>query len=396
VFIGRIVVVVALASITARAAVLVEYEKTLGPERVTDTVTYPLIVARPDSTYAIDVQAVLREGSGVLRITDPNGAEIYQHLWGDRISQELAPLGPLDLAGEYQIVVDVEGALGHWRVRVAEVPDAAQLRSIALTGPLLGVVGLAFLLGWRFGTRAQWRWFAVGAGARIAAAVLTLAVVLVYHFTVRGTLEDELPYSRYLILDGGVIGVASGIAAVLAFLIAGYMFRGSRKSAPNAIALGVGAGVSETLISSIVTIMGTGLLFGDSPKSEKWMLQLAYDATLTPMLPLVEPAKFICVILCLMAIGGLTLMAIAARRWGLLFPAFLLAAGFYAVLGATPVWALEGAASKWWILAGVLPFGIASVFVVRWCLNEWPPGLAPDEVPMEEFLRESSAVEGGR
>jgi len=60
------------------------------------------------------------------------------------------------------------------------------------------------------------------------------------------------------------------------------------------------------------------------------------------------------------------------------------------------VWALEGAASKWWILAGVFPFGIASVFVVRWCLNEWPPDLAPDEVPMEEFLRESTMVEGGR
>jgi hypothetical protein len=376
--------------------VLVEYEKTLGPEPVTDTVTYPLVVARPDSTYAVDVQAVLREGSGVLRITDPNGAEIYQHLWGDRISQELAPLGPLRVSGEYHVVADVADAIGRWRVRVAEVPDVARLRSIALTGPLLGVVGLAFLLVWRFGTRAQWRWFAVGAGARIAAAVLTLAVVLVYHFTVRGTLEDELPYSRYLILDGGIFGVASGIAAVLAFLIVGCMFRGSRKSAPNAVALGVGAGVSETLVSSIVTIMGTGLLFGDSPKSEKWMLQLAYDATLTPLLPLVEPTKFICVILCLMAIGGLTLIAIAARRWGLLFPAFLFAAGFYAVLGATPVWALEGAASKWWILAGVLPFGIASVFVVRWCLNEWPPDLAPDEVPMEEFLRESSAVGGGR
>jgi hypothetical protein len=396
VVIGRIVFVVALASFVARAAVFVEYEERLGPELVSDTAQYPLIVERPDSTYAVDVQAVLREGSGVLRITDPNGAEIYRHLWGDRISQELAPLGPLDVAGEYHVVVDVEGALGHWRVRVAEVPDAAQLRSIALAGPLLGLVGLAFLLAWRFGTHAQWRWFAVGGGARIAAAAFALAVVLVYHFTVRGTLGNRLPYARYLILDGGVIGVASGIAAVLAFLIAGYMFRGSRKNAPNAIALGVGAGVIETLVSSIVTIMGTGLLFGNSPKSEKWMLQLAYDATLTPLLPLVEPAKFICVILCLMATGGLALMAIAARRRGLLFPAFLLASGFYAVLGAAPVWALEGAASKWWILSGALPFAITSVFVVRWCLREWPPDLAPDEVPMEEFLRESSAVERGR
>jgi len=392
----RYVVVATLLSLPAQAAMRAEYEGTLGPEPVTNTFAYPLTIERPESTYAIDVQAVLREGSGELRVVDPSGAEIYRHLWGERLSQELAPLGPLGTTGEYHIEVDTDRAVGHWRVRIAEVPGPDRLKSIALVGPILGVVGLAFLVGWRIGTHAPWRWFGAGVGVRLAAAVLTLAGVLVYHFTIRGALDDALTYSHYLVVDSGVIGVASGIAMILALCFAGLVFRGARASASNAIALGVGAGASETLLSALVTVMGTGLLFGGSPKSGKWMLQLAYDTTLTPLLTLVEPAKFTCVILCLMAASGLTLMAIAARRWGLLFAAALLATGFYAALGATPVWALDGAASKWWIVCGALPFAIVSVLVVRWCLREWPPVVAPGEAPMEAFLRDANAPSKGR
>ncbi len=393
--ISRVVLAVLLASCAVQADVIAEFEQSLGPEPVSDTASFPLRVDRPEALHAIDVQAVLREGSGSLRIVDPSGTEVYRHLWGDRVSQELAPLGPLETAGDYEIQVDLENALGDWRVRIAEVPDAAQLKRIAFAGPLLGLVGLAFVIGWRFGAGAQWRWFLAGAGLRVVAALLTLAVVLILHFTILVRLEDTLPYSQYVVVNGGIIGAASGLATVVTFLLAGLLFRGALKSAPNAIALGVGAGGAEALVSSLVTILGTGMLFGGSPKSGKWMLQLAYDSTMTPLLPLVEPAKFACVILCLMAVSGLALMAISARRWGLVIPAFLLAAGFYAVLGATPVWALEGAASKWWTVSGALPFAIVSAIVVRWCLREWPPAAAPDEAPMEAFLRQSAAMDEG-
>ncbi|GMV91913.1 MAG: hypothetical protein AMXMBFR82_16910 [Candidatus Hydrogenedentota bacterium] len=386
---------VLLGACAARAGVVAEYEQSLGPAPVSNAATFPLRIDQPEAHHAIDVQAVLREGSGSLRIVDPGGAEVYRHLWGDRVSQELAPLGPLETAGDYQIQVDLENALGDWRLRVAEVPEAAQLKSIAFAGPLLGLVGLAFLIGWRFGAGAQWRWFVAGAGLRVVAALLTLAVVLILHFTVLVQLEDALPYARFVVVNGGIVGAASGLAAVATFLVAGLLFRAARKTAPNAIALGVGAGGAEALVSALVTILGTGMLFGGSPKSGKWMLQLAYDATMTSLLPLVEPAKFACVILCLMAVSGLAFMAISARRWGLVIPVFLLAAGFYAVLGAAPVWALEGAASKWWTVGGAVPFAIVSAIVVRWCLREWPPDAAPDEAPMEAFLRQSAAMDEG-
>ncbi|MCL4691352.1 MAG: hypothetical protein KJ060_02435 [Candidatus Hydrogenedentes bacterium] len=393
--ISRAVLAVLLGSCAVQADIIAEFEQSLGPGPMSDTATFPLRIDRPEAHHAIDVQAVLREGSGSLRIVDPSGAEVYRHLWGDRVSQELALLGPLETAGDYQIQVDMENALGGWRLRVAEVPDAAQLKSIAFAGPLLGLVGLAFVIGWRFGTGAQWRWLLAGAGLRVVAALLTLAVVLILHFTIEEALEDALPYSQYVAVNGGIVGAASGLAAVAAFLVAGLLFRGARKTAPNAIALGAGAGGTEALLSALVTILGTGMLFGGSPKSGKWMLQLAYDATMTPLLPFVEPAKFTCVTLCLMAVSGLALMAISARRWGLVIPSFLLAAGFYAVLGATPVWALEGAASKWWTVGGAVPFAIVSAIVVRWCLREWPPAAAPDEAPMQAFLRQSATADQG-
>jgi hypothetical protein len=248
------------------------------------------------------------------------------------------------------------------------------------------------LLGWRIGTNAPWRWFAAGAVARVAAALFALVLVLVYHFTLRAPFEDSLSYAQYLVVDSGVMGIASGIAAAMVFLLAGLVLRGSRASAANGIALGVGAGAGETLVSSAVTIVGTGLLFGGSPKSERWMLQLAYDTALTPLLPLVEPVKFACVVLCLMAASGLCVMATATRRWGLLFGAFLLLAGLYAALGATRVWTLDGAVSKWWTLSGALPFAAVSVLVVRRCLRDWPRAVAPHEAPMEAFLRESNAA----
>lgn len=389
----RFVLLLILASPYIRADVLAAFDETIGPEPVSETTTYPLTIDRPEAPHAIDVQAVLRAGEGELRVTDPNGNEVYRHLWGERLSEELAPLGPLNEAGEYHLVVDVENAVGHWRVRVAEVPGASELRSIALAGPLLAAVGIAFLIIWRFKTRAPWRWFAVGAGVRVVALVFSLPIIFLYYMLLRNALEDALPYSQFLVVNGAATGIAAGIGPVLASVLAGAVLRGSRGSGANAVAVGVGAGVSETLASAVVTMMGTGLLFGGSPKSGKWMLQLAYDATLTPLLPLVEPVKFVCVILCLTAICGLTLRAVAARRWASIVPALLLAVGFYAVLGGAPAWALEGAASKWWTVLGALPFAVVSGIAARHGVREWPQQTGPDEAPMEAFLRGASTDE---
>ena len=365
----------------------IEHSGHLGPAPVTDSFTYPLVIENSEAEYAVEVRAVLSAGSGALKVLDPQGAELYQRLWGTRLSEDLVQLPRLREAGEYQLAIEAENAVGEWRVRVLELPPPAQLKRVYWSGPLLIVVGLAFLLGWRWQSRAPWRWFVVGAGVRVAAALFTVAGVLAFHLLLRDTLEDRLSYAAFILVESAVIGVASAVALLAAILVAGMAFSKLRAAFPNAVALGVGAGASEALISGVVTTMGTSIVFGNGPKSGKWLVQLAHDAAFTPLLPLVEPAKFACVIICLMAASALGVMALASRRLGPAVWAGLLLAGLYAGIGMTRVWALDGAASKWWILCGALPFAVLGIPVLSAMSRTWQESLVGGEAPMEEYLK---------
>ncbi|MCC6698367.1 MAG: hypothetical protein IT365_22270 [Candidatus Hydrogenedentes bacterium] len=364
-----------------------EHGGLLGPVPATDTTTYPLRIDKPEVNYALEVRAVLKAGSGAVRLLAPDGAELYQRPWGTRLSEDLVQLPQMRAAGEYQLLIETENAVGEWRVRVVELPPVARLKSVYWSGPLLMVVGLAFLLGWHWQTDAPWRWFAVGAAVRAAAFLFTILGALAFHLTLRDSLEDSLPYVSFLAVESGVNGGVSAIAMILAILLAGIAFSTLRVSCANAVALGVGAGAGEALLSGVVTTLGTGIVFGTGPKSGKWLVRLAYDSALTPLLPLVEPSKFTCVIVCLMAASGLALLALASRRWSPALWAGLLLAGLYAGIGLTRVWSLDGAASKWWILCGALPFAAASLLALSWMSRTWRDSMAGGDAPMEEYLR---------
>ncbi|MCC6486666.1 MAG: hypothetical protein IT364_04135 [Candidatus Hydrogenedentes bacterium] len=359
----------------------------LGPVPVTESTTYPLTIDEAEANYALEVRAVLKAGSGGIKLISPDGSELYQRPWGTRLSEDLVQLPQLGEAGEYQVLIETENAVGEWRVRVVELPPVARLKSVYWSGPLLIVVGLGFLLGWRWKANAPWRWFAVGALVRVAAFLLTVIGALAFHLTLRDSLEDSLPYVSFLAVESVVNGVASGVAMLAAILLAGFAFSPLRATCSNAVALGAGAGAGEALLSGVVTTLGTSIVFGTGPKSGKWLVRLAYDSALTPLLPLVEPSKFTCVIVCLMAASGLALLALGSRRFAPAFWSGLLLAGLYAGIGLTRVWSLDGAASKWWILCGALPFAAISVPILSWMSRTWRDSMAAGDAPMEEYLR---------
>lgn len=364
-----------------------EYGGRLGPVPTTESTTYPLAIERTGSDYALEVRAVLKTGSGALKLISPDGSELYQRQWGTRLSEDLVQLPHLRAPGEHQVLIETESAVGEWRVRVVELPPVARLKSVYWSGPLLIVVGLAFLLGWHWKTDAPWRWFAVGAVVRVAAFLFAILLALAFHLTLRDSIEDAVPYAAFLAIESVVSGMASAVAMLTALLFAGFVFSSLRATFANAVALGVGAGAGEALLSGVVTTLGTSIVFGTGPKSGKWLVRLAYDSALTPLLPLVDPAKFTCVIVCLMAASALALLALTSRRSPPALWAGLLLTGLYAGIGLTRVWSLDGAASKWWILCGALPFAAVSVPILSWTLRTWRDSMAGGEAPMEEYLR---------
>ena len=359
----------------------------LGPVPVTNSTTYPLTIVKTEADYALEARAVLKAGSGTIKLLSPDGSDLYQRPWGTRLSEDLVQLPKMHVAGEYQLLIETENAVGEWRVRVVEMPPVARLKSVYWSGPLLIGVGLAFLLGWRWKTDAPWRWFALGAAVRVVAFLLTVLGALAFHLTLRDSLEDSFPYVSFLAVESGVNGVVSAVAMLAAILLAGFVFSSLRSTCASAVALGVGAGAGEALLSGVVTTLGTNIVFGAGPKSGKWLVRLAYDSALTPLLPLVEPSKITCVIVCLMAASGLALLALASRRASPALWAGLLLAGLYAGIGLTRVLSLDGAASKWWILCGALPFVAVSVPILSWMSRTWLDSMAGGDAPMEEYLK---------
>jgi hypothetical protein len=159
----------------------------------------------------------------------------------------------------------------------------------------------------------------------------------------------------------------TGVTEVLFVFIAALIWRSMAATAPRAAGVGVGAGAFE---AALLAIGGAVAAVGIGQVRSGWSAVLLAPAM-----------ERVIAILCHVASRLLVIMAVASRRWSLFWYGFLLMS---AVDGVATLFYLTGQVGKlspWVIEAMLVPFGLVSIPIIRWCIDNWPIRPEPSTSP---------------
>lgn len=380
----------AIALGAARGEVIAEHRGAYIKSKAI-TESFPFEIVDATREYGISATAILDAGSGSLRVLDPNGEMVYQHLWSTRQSQKRSRL-PVAASGTYTLEVTVENARGEWRARVVALPARASLRWMYLSAALLVVLPVVALVIAQV-RGAAFRYAAAGGLMFLIGRVVWFAGAIVLKIAAGYALEDAMPFQAFLWIQSLILGVWEGIAATLAVVTVAVLVRTLRDKPANAIAAGIGAGALEMALTGVISILGLAIMFGGGQKSDGAQFLQAYDMAVTPALVLADPAIYAVRTVCTVAATVLIAYGLRARRFGPVCGGFVLFGSVLTAVGASRTLALFGPESRWLQLGVTLPVAIVSAVVLWRNLAAWLDGPKGEETAMDAFLREHEAAE---
>ncbi len=330
-----------------------------APQSTTERFSFSL---GKDELYPhFELRIAMSQGRADLRILDPAGRSL-QSLGAQSCALPLQPIQGATTAGNYTLELVTTEAVGTWHLRVCGGPTPSKASVwpglASALGMMLVVIASAWL--WRSRCDASWKWFWVGAALWTVAVAVKFAIAIPLNGPLLGFLKSSLP--RWAYLAAGTIygGAMTGVTEVLFTFIAGLIWRSMAGTASRAAGVGVGAGAFEAALLAI----GAALVVIVSGEGKTgWSLVL-----LTPAVERVTA------ILCHVASRLLVLMAVASRRWVLFWCGFLLLSS---VDGAAMLLYLTdqfGKISPWAIEGMLAAFGLVSIPIIRWCIQNWPIG----------------------
>jgi hypothetical protein len=341
--------------------------------------------------YGISVTAILDAGSGSLRVLDPDGAMIYQHLWSDRYSQERARL-PVTKAGSYTVAVSIDKGRGEWRARIVALPSRAALKWMYLSAGLLIVIPVA-MLGAAYWHGASIRWAALGAIVFVSGRLIWLVGAVILDISARYALEDAMPYRAFLWVQSLMLGLWQGLAASLAVLAFAFLVKPLRQRPLHAIAVGIGAGGFEMAMTGVISLLGLSVMFGGGPKSDKAQFTQAYDMAVTAVLPVAEPMVLGLTSACTVAATLLIVYGIRVQRFSPVLGGAAVFGTVLTAIGASRGITLFGPESRWVIAVLLLPVAVLSLVLIRRNLPYWVASPRSGETALDAFVRQHDGDE---
>jgi hypothetical protein len=236
--------------------------------------------------------------------------------------------------------------------------------------PGLGMVLVSVLavVVWRRASGAEFRWFWAGAGLWAVAVALKVPFLLLANQAAVSFLKRVLPRPLFLPGTGLYLGAVSAAFEVGLTWLAGRRWRFLGRDPGRAVAVGVGAGAFEALVLGCA-ILAAGLAAAAGEDSGGDRGDLLARAAATPLFWLEPPAGRVIALLGHVSTRALVLLGVAGRRpWMVLcgFAAFALVDGTGGALILSRVFAGR---SMWWIDAATLPYNLAAIAVLVWCIR---------------------------
>jgi len=369
------------SALHAEGAVLLRIEESRETRqhlRQTHTVPAPA----PGHQLGIRLISEWEAGTGSLVLRDSTGeAWLDIELGVGRViaGQVFEQLPP---GGTFTLDLDFEGFRGRLRAVVVEVPERHTFYPFLLPGPLILLIALSFVLGWKWRTRVELHWFTLGAMLWLVGVALKFLWVSQMNTPILGFLQEGLPTPVYLLLGSVYIGSLTGVFEIGVTLAGVLLWRAWALSANRAIAIGLGAGAFEAFVYGLQGVFSGFLMMSSAPQAELMLVSNLEIAASTPLIWLCGPVERVIAILCHAAARVLVLLAVASNRPSLFFYGFLLLSVVDMIVGSVHLAGLMGALSLWWVQLALAPLGLASIPILRWCALRWPqPETIAPETP---------------
>ena len=184
------------------------------------------------------------------------------------------------------------------------------------------------------------------------------------------------------------VGVQSSIFEIGFTILAGWIWRQLGRDSPRAIAVGVGAGAFEAFLLGLLSAVAMAAVAVGAPGTEGPNREISVHQAVTPLFWLVAPVERISAVLVHASSRALVLLGLTYRRPLMVFWGFWIFALLDTVAGAAQLSGKIGTFSLWWVELAILPFGLISIPILRWCIEHFPrkpieqsdPGVGSGEV----------------
>jgi hypothetical protein len=343
-----------------------------APQSTTERFSFSL--GKDDLYPHFELRIAMSRGRADLRIVDPAGRSL-QSVGAQSCTLPLQPIHGATTLGNYTLELVTTEAVGEWHLRVCGGPTPSKASVWPDLASALGMmlVAIASVWLWRSRCDASWGWLWAGAALWTAAVVIKFAIAIPTNEPLFRHLKSSLPHWAYLTAGSIYGGALTGVTEVLFVFVAALIWRSMAATASRAAGVGVGAGAFEAALLAIGAALAT---IGIGQGKAGWSAVL-----LTPAL------ERVIAILCHVASRLLVIMAVASRRWSLFWCGFFLMS---AMDGVATLFYLTGQVSSlspWAIEAMLVPFGLVSIPIIRWCINNWPVGPDQSTPPIDSRRR---------
>lgn len=266
-----------------------------------------------------------------------------------------------------------------------------------LSGPLMLLVALIFIIGWRRRSHAAFRWFLVGAGVWTVGVIMKFVAAAGISIPVYFALGKPTDYAAalsqlswgWILLSALCSGALTGVFEIGVTYLAARIWRSMTTDAGRAVAVGVGAGAFEAMLLGLAVLVGIPVALFGLPDAEVGKKELMRSMAITPALWLVPVVERLIALLCHISSRALVLLSVAKNRLSYFWCGFLILTAVDAVAGYFDTSGQVMKINTWWIELAIAPLAIISIPIIRWCIRNWPKTEMPVEAASEGLIVEN-------
>jgi hypothetical protein len=356
----------------------------VGPEPGSELQAQTFEISDVQVRHGLRIKAQLLVGSGGVRVLDPDGAVVHQHLWDTLHSEQFTALGPWDRTGPYTLEVSMEDAVGRWQLHLVELPAKPSVGMTWASGPLalLFAAGITVLTVATMKLSAKW--VLLGLVLFLPYFILRYVGYLAFYMTLRPVFASSMTHTGFVVMESVFTGLSAGIALVVISLVYASAFSKwlGRREVTGAIALGASL-CYPLYIGSAHTGMARWM-GSDAEAATKALFEQAYVSAMTPVDWLVEPIRAMIVLVIFATAFYMTVCGWKRRAWGMVAGGFVLLVCQEAVLSLTRIMDLWGYESRWWAVAAVLALSLLAIVAGRVAWQSTAQLPESDEVPVRQ------------
>jgi hypothetical protein len=360
---------------SAWGEILFDVSQRPGPAPVTAVYAFPVAVTALPASFGLKVETKLTEGEGSVRLVASDGQVVHSVPLKHKGACRYALAGPVYAEGDYRFEVNLRNAVGQWRVVAMRLGDRKKLEALLAPGPLMILVGLAFLLGWKLHSRTGWEWFLAGALVWLAAAAPKELWRWGLNEHILAALERHTSPVGRVTVGCAYHGLLAGAFEIGVLVVAARVWKSLSATANRAVSVAITAGALKAVVLGVSVLTTTALAFsGDDAET---LVETGYAMFRTPLFWLLGPTRQVISTLCQMGARTAVLYGVVSGKRRFVAIGFVVVAAHVATASLPALSDTMGRLPLWWSELAAFPWALACFYLTGWCIRRWPASDRP-------------------